>query len=330
MNGISIVVCCYNSAQRIVPTLQHLQQQEFSKALNWEVIIVDNSSTDQTARIATQTWNKNSITDFVIVNEDKPGLMHARMKGLMHARYDIVSFIDDDNWVEPGWIEKVNDLFSQYPNIGVCGGRNEAVFEDTPPEWFDKFKEAFAVGKQADNSGIIDGKKGNLWGAGISLKKSVWEELIKREHTNLTSDRKGSTLSSGGDTEICYAFRLLGYNLYYEDDLLLKHYMPAGRLKFSYLEKLYEGFGKAYARLNCYRVILYPDTFKLFPWWYEWGVASKKVISNYLLSFLAVDKEKKWTARTQKAYWKGYALQMLKDRNKLKLYISDLQSVFKK
>jgi glycosyltransferase involved in cell wall biosynthesis len=226
MNGVSIIICAYNAMKRIVPTLQHLQKQQFNKPINWEVIVVDNASTDITSEVASDIWNQNPITNLSVVREEKPGLMHARRRGLESANYEIVSFIDDDNWVENDWVQKVADIFAMNDKIGACGGKSEAVFESNSPEWFPLFENSFAVGKQADESGIINEKKGFLWGAGLSFKKSIWDDLQKRNYINLTLDREGKTLSSGGDTELCYAIRLMGYQLYYKDDLSLKHYMP--------------------------------------------------------------------------------------------------------
>jgi len=327
MNGVSIIICCYNSAERIVSTLQHLQLQEFNNPLNWEVIVIDNASNDATMSIALEIWNQNPVTDFFIFREEKSGLMNARHRGCKEAKYEIVSFIDDDNWVEKRWVQKVWDLFSIDSKIGACGGKNEAIFENSSPEWFHLFENSFAVGKQADESGIVNEKKGFLWGAGLSFKKSIWEDLQKRNYINLTLDREGKTLSSGGDTELCYAIRLMGYQLYYKDDLSLKHYMPANRMKFSYLEKMAEGFGKANVKLNYYRVLLYSD-FKLYPWWYEWLSATKKVIEKFFVSILARNEQIRWDARVKKAYWKGYASQMWQDKALLNKYIASLISVF--
>jgi glycosyltransferase involved in cell wall biosynthesis len=328
MNGVSIIICAYNAAKRIIPTLQHLQKQQFNKTINWEIIVVDNASSDFTSEVASETWNQNPITDFSVVREEKPGLMHARRRGLESANYEIVSFIDDDNWVETGWVQKVADVFAMNDKIGACGGQSEAVFENTSPEWFPLFENSFAVGRQANESGIVNEKKGFLWGAGLSLKKSVWDDLQKRNYINLTLDREGKTLSSGGDTELCYAIRLMGYQLYYKDDLSLKHYMPDGRMNFSYLEKMSEGFGKANVHLNCYRVLLYPSSFILHPWWYEWLATEKKIINESFRSIFSADKNIILQAKARKAYWKGYASQTWNEKSQVMKYVASLKEIF--
>src|SRR5688500_15269461 len=122
MTGVSILICCYNAAARITPTLQHLQKQQFSEAINWEVIVVDNASTDNTSEIAKKVWEKNPVTDLVLLHEEKLGVMNARFSGINKAKYSIISFVDDDNCVEEGWVRKENKVISVDNKIMDCGG----------------------------------------------------------------------------------------------------------------------------------------------------------------------------------------------------------------
>jgi hypothetical protein len=142
--------------------------------------------------------------------------------------------------------------------------------------------------------------------------------------------RQGKNITAGEDTELCYAFRLMGYHLYYHNDLSLKHYMPNGRMNFSYLEKMSKGFGKANVHLNCYRVLLYPTTFTLHPWWYEWLASEKKIIKESFMSIFSSDKNIILQAKARKAYWKGYASQTWNDKSLVREHIASLKEIFPK
>lgn len=328
MNSVTIIICCFNSAKRIKPVLKHLQRQKVHGGQKWEVIIVDNASIDNTSIIAEQIWSEDPVAELKIVYEEKPGLMNARQRGLAEAKYDIVSFIDDDNWVEDSWIWKVSDVFESDKTIAACGGISVAVFEKEKPEWFLYFENSFAVGKQANESGYVEDTKGFLWGAGLSFRRSLWMELTQRGFKNLTVGRQGKNITAGEDTELCYAFRLLGYRLYYKSDLQLFHFMSEGRMSFSYLEKMCAGFGKSFAMLNCYRVLLYPQTFKLFSWSYEWLAAIKKINMLRIQQLFTRDKLKQWRLKTDVSYWKGYAKQLWQTKGDIQKNISMLKSVF--
>jgi glycosyltransferase involved in cell wall biosynthesis len=328
ISSISIIICCYNAASRITPVLHALQKQKMKNLLPWEVVVVDNTSTDNTAIIARQTWDLNPVTEFRVVTENRPGLMNARQAGLKAAKFNIVSFIDDDNWVEERWIEKVHEVFSSDQSIGACGGRSIPVFEKNCPDWFHFYENNFAVGRQMERSGYIDEETGFLWGAGLSFRKSLWEELQIRGFVNLTIGRQGKNITAGEDSELCYAFRLLGYRLYYRDDLFLKHYMPEGRMQFSYLERMTIGFGKANARLNAYRILLEPN-FQLHRWWYEWLVAVKNVFVLLPLVLITSNKVKKWEKRILRAYNRGYAIQVWSDKSEINVMIAGVKKIFK-
>lgn len=243
--GVSVVICCYNSAERLPITLDHLLKQKFVDSVTWEVLIVDNASTDNTAEVAREIWQKVGGVPLRVVYEGNPGLSNARIKGLNEAKYSYVSFIDDDNWVAENWVFLVHKLMSENPKIGVLGGDSEAVTEIEPPPWFEDYKSYFAVGSQNNVSGDVTWTRGHLWGAGLNVRKYAWEEVLNKGFQFLESGRKGEQLSSGEDSELCFALRLRGWLLWYDKSLKLKHYIPASRFEFDYLRKLFFGFGRS-------------------------------------------------------------------------------------
>lgn len=241
--GVSVVICCYNSALRLPETLKHLLLQDVPHGLPWEVIIVDNASTDNTREAARSLWPKEPIVPLRIVYEPRPGLMNARKRGLGEAKYEFVCFVDDDNWLAPNWVKRVYEILMEHPEVGACGGRTEAVFESKPPFWFERFKDNFVVGEQGEQTGDITWSRGHLWGAGLSLRKRAWEELTKDGYRFRLKGREGNLLTSGEDYELCYALRLAGWQLWYDPHLVLKHYMSSARLNWQYLRRLRRGFG---------------------------------------------------------------------------------------
>ncbi len=188
---------------------------------------------------------KASDVPFRVVYEGNPGLSHARIRGLTEAKYSFVSFIDDDNWVAEDWVFLVDKLMSDNPQIGALGGDSEAVTEIEPPAWFEDYKDNFAVGSQNNVSGDVTWNRGYLWGAGLNVRKEAWVEILNKGFVFLQSDRKGEQLSSGGDSELCFAIRMRGWLIWYDKSLKLKHYIPASRFEFDYLRKLFFGFGRS-------------------------------------------------------------------------------------
>lgn len=252
MKGISVIICCYNSAKRLPETLRHLAQQKVSATLDWEIVVVNNNSTDTTESDAISLWQSfSNDTSLIVVNESYPGLSHAREKGMSIAHYDLFLWCDDDNWLCDTYVQTAFNVMEQQPEIGALGGWCDAAFDGVKPEWFDVQSRYFAVSKQGRFSGDITRKKGCVYGAGMVLRKTHWLQLKELGFKHLLSDRVGKSLSSGGDTEYCYALRLLGYKIWYDERLYFKHYMAQERLELKYVSRI----RKAMSRSN---FILWP------------------------------------------------------------------------
>jgi glycosyltransferase involved in cell wall biosynthesis len=257
VNGVSIVICAHNSRTRIQPTLAHLARQVIPDNLAWEVILVDNGSRDDTVQVAQQEW-RGSVP-LRIIHEPRLGLSYARECGIAAAQYDIISFVDDDNWVCADWVARVSNIMTVHPEVGACGGYLEAVFEVPPPPWFEACsRPGFALGAQGATSGDITDSRGYLWGAGLSIRKQVLMHLQQHGFTSLLIGRQGGAVTGGEDLELCYALRLSGWRLWYDEGLHAYHYMPASRLRWDYLRKLHRAMGASEAVLSQYSIAFAP------------------------------------------------------------------------
>ena len=88
------------------------------------------------------------------------------------------------------------------------------------------------------------------------IRKTALAQLEKAGFKSLLSDRKGKSLSSGGDSELCMAIALKGYRIWYHEGLQFKHYIPQNRLNKEYIEKLFTGFGKSQSVISLYQFAL--------------------------------------------------------------------------
>ncbi|WP_300978473.1 glycosyltransferase [Flavobacterium sp.] len=250
---LSVIVCCYNSAQRIRPTLEHLAKQNTTNFLKWEVIVVDNNSNDGTSELVFQIWEElKSDIAFKVVYENRPGLSNARKKGILSANGEILIFCDDDNWFEEHYVQIAYNLMSEDNSIGMLGGIGQEVIGGDKPTWFENVKLAYAVGPQNDVDGDITFIKGYVYGAGSIVRKSVLFNIYEKGFINQLTDRIGKVLVSGGDNEIGYMIALSGFKIYYSSKLKFKHYLPESRLMVSYLCRLAKG-----KQLTCYKIRCY-------------------------------------------------------------------------
>lgn len=256
--GLSVIVCCHNGASRLAPTLAHLARQRPPGGGGWELVLVDNASTDGTAELAARLWAElGAPAPYVPVREARPGLGHARRAGVAAAGHEFLLFCDDDNWLAPDYLARARDALAADAGLGAVGGCAQPVFEgrDEPPCWFWNHAGSFAVGAQGLRSGDAT-ERGYLWGAGIALRGGLLRRLFDAGIEPLLAGRTGGRLLAGDDGEICKWYLLAGYRLAYDAGLRFRHFVPSGRQTPDYLERLSEGLRHADPYLSGYGAYL--------------------------------------------------------------------------
>lgn len=242
MKGISIIICCHNSEQRIRETLDHIARQEKTDTILWEVILVDNASIDATIPVAQELWKQKEDTVHLrIVTEEKLGLKYARERGIKTARFEYLIFVDDDNWLSSEYVFKVYQKFERNKKVALIGGAGNPVSDSLLPVWYNEYQNLYAVGKPVSQNGVLKKDAGFIYGAGMALRKSAYQNLELSGFYSLCDDRKGNQLSGGHDVELSFALRLIGYDVMFDEKLDFAHYMDQNRLTIPYLKKLSAG-----------------------------------------------------------------------------------------
>ncbi|WP_176559380.1 glycosyltransferase [Rubellimicrobium roseum] len=256
MDGVTIIVCCYNSEQRIERTIRHLLGQQIRSVPGWEIVLVDNKSTDRTVELVRAIWSREAEPPPLrVVHEERPGLSHARKAGVQAASHSCIVFCDDDNWLDADYVETAYQIMSRDPQIGVLGGAITPVGDAPFPPWFLTNCACFAVGAQGRVSGDISAR-GYVWGAGAVVRRDLLLTLYETCGGGLLVGREGSKQGSGDDSEISKWYLLAGRKLYYSEQLILSHYMPASRVRKEVLERLLNEGASATSYLNLYDAIL--------------------------------------------------------------------------
>jgi glycosyltransferase involved in cell wall biosynthesis len=282
MQGISVIICCHNGAVRLPTALAHLMTQE-SVPAPWEVLLVDNGSTDSTTKVARSCW-RNGPAPLRIVSESRLGLCYARERGLVEARYDFLGFVDDDNWVSRDWVRTAYEILTTDSNLGAVGSIRPPASDLCPPSWFDDFHSTYAVLTEHDLRKIRQ-PPDHLPGAGLCVRKAAWEGLVQNGYHPQLSGRKGKKLQGGEDAELTMAIRLSGWNLRFDRRLSLQHFMATERLRWTYLRKLLRNYGASQVLLDAYtkHSLSLQSGFQRWlsdRWWYQFGRTLARVASR--------------------------------------------------
>jgi glycosyltransferase involved in cell wall biosynthesis len=243
MNGVSVVICCFNAGWVLPRTLAALAQQDCVDGLPWEICVVDNNSTDNTADCVREFAEVHTELTVRLLQEPQPGLSFARTNGINSARYDTVVFSDDDTLLAPDYVRKAAEFMEKHADAGLCGGHGEPVFESEPDARVRPYLEYYACGPQGPEPLCDITQRGFVSGAGSVLRKSSWHRIIGAGFAFMSPGRRGNVLMGGEDVEMGYAMRAAGYRIYYWEELCYKHILPARRLTWEYLLRMSYGSG---------------------------------------------------------------------------------------
>jgi glycosyltransferase involved in cell wall biosynthesis len=227
---LSVVICTYNGADRLPAVFTALKAQRTPPGVSWDVVVVDNGSTDETQGIVAAAIEEGGLPSLRYVTEADPGLTAARRRGVRETQSPWIAFVDDDNLLEPDWIGAIVEAIARHPEAGGIGGEIQLEWESSPAAYLDQFGFCFAEQKVGPEERRAD----SLAGAGMVLRR---EALVSSGWLDapLLADRTGKSLVSGGDVEIAQRVRAAGYPLWLTPDAVLRHRIPRRRMNRRYL-----------------------------------------------------------------------------------------------
>lgn len=244
----SVIICCYNSAERIVPTISALAALQIDGSFDVEIIIVDNNCTDATEAVVRSLTCEMPQCRLNYVYESRPGLSFARECGFKHATGEYLLLVDDDNQLDRNYLKVIHSIFENYPDVGIIGGIGRLPYEQKVPVWFVKYQGRYALGPNDHATGPVN----SVYGAGMAIRKTVLDDLRESNFRSHLTDRSGKSLSSGGDSELCFAAKLLGWKIWRTSEARFIHAIPESRMTKDYLLRLTQGIGQSIPILSVY------------------------------------------------------------------------------
>ena len=262
MPSFSFIVFTYNSSDLIKKNLECIKKAINFFKTDFEIILVDNNSSDNTLEIVKLFSQENNLKIKIIQNPIQ-GLSFSRKEGVIHSTKEFVCFIDDDNLIFENWIETLFEIITK-KNPDVIGCRTIGISDTSFPLWWEKHKLTYACGSRFKESGFITNPLSKFWGAGLTVRtKFIKPALLKMDL--ICTGRIGEIQMSGEDSEINFRLRLLGASFYNSNELCLHHYMREGRLTKKHLKKTRIGNAIGAINLDAYRFLLTNEKkYKLF------------------------------------------------------------------
>lgn len=239
---LSVVICTYNGEHRLPDVLKGLLWQMAIQSLAWEVIVVDNNSTDDTAAVVEAfrpQWPRHIPLRYAF--EPQQGASFARQHALHIARSPLVGFLDDDNVPGPLWVSMAHRFGQTHPAAGVYGSRIRGEFESSPPPHFERIAALLALTERGSAPLIYRPEQKVLPpGAGLVVRRQAWLGAVP---SVLSLAGKIGAREAGEDLEAVLYIQRQGWQVWYNPTMRVSHKIPAQRLDRDYLLRLCRGIG---------------------------------------------------------------------------------------
>ena len=253
---VTVILCTYNRCWNLAAALESIAASQVPSSVTWEVLVVDNNSTDQT-RKAVEDFCLRYPERFRYVFEQKPGKSHALNTGIENAGGEILVFVDDDVKVEPTWLQNLTAALLHSGEWAGAGGRTLPPQKFRPPAWVPKEFEKdwggilFAHFDLGDTAGELDRAP---YGTNMAFRKSVF-----KKHGGFRIDlgpAPGSQIRNE-DTELGRRLLAAGERLRYEPSAVVYHPVPDSRITQKYFLSWWFDYGRARVR----EIGVWPDVY---------------------------------------------------------------------
>jgi glycosyltransferase involved in cell wall biosynthesis len=258
---ISVITCTYNPRQDYLnKVLAALKAQTLSFD-QWEFLLIDNASDRDLASEIDLSWHPQARH----IREAQLGLTPARLRGIQEATGEVLIFVDDDNVLDIDYLEAALQISKDWPKIGAWGGQVMGGFEEPPAEWTKPYWKYLGIRelKQDWWSNLIHQHDTTPCGSGMCVRQEVaayYAQLVRHDPQRIALDRRGTSVSSCGDTDLAFTACDLGLGTGQFVALKLTHLIPAKRLQEDYLLGLYEGIYYSHVLLDGFRGKMLPPS----------------------------------------------------------------------
>ncbi|MDY0039058.1 MAG: glycosyltransferase [Desulforhabdus sp.] len=241
---ISVAICTWNRSKLLDQTLTQMRKVNIPKAVELELVIVNNNCTDDTDEVISRHSSSLPISR---IFESRQGHSNSRNAAVDAAKGEYILWTDDDVLVDELWVQAYVEAFERWPEAAIFGGPIDPWFESKPPKWLEevwgRVAPAYAVRNLGPDSIPIDEK--NLpFGANFALSLP----FQKQYRYDPTLGRKGNGMLGGDEVTLMTAMLRDGLQGIWVPNAKVRHFIPSLRQTTNYLRRYFRGQGVVSSR----------------------------------------------------------------------------------
>ena len=243
---VSVVIGTYNRSELLAGALESLVAQQ-DKGIRYEVIVVDNNSTDDTRDVVKSFAGSDIPVSYMF--EGRQGVSYARNTGIHQSRAPIIAFTDDDVRVAPDWITTIKRTFEEHPEVGFIGGKVLPLWSVTPPAWLTiEHWMPLALQDHGDSEFYLEPEKSiGVIGANLAVRRELFER-VGGFGTDVQLIKRG--IGAMEDHEYILRMWQAGVRGLYVPQLVVQAPTQNERFKKEYHRRWHKGHGYTYAILR--------------------------------------------------------------------------------
>lgn len=246
---LSVIIPTRNRAASLGQLLTSIVDVE-SPSFDWEVLVLDNESTDGT-RAVVESFQKRMYVPVRYIHTDRPGLHVGRNTGAREANGECLAYLDDDTLVSSMWWRGAIPVLDQ--RVGAVAGRIVPKWDSEPPGWLSAYYQNGICGaltlldlgpKEVPVSG------GYVWGANFFVRRHLVLDLGGFHPDGMPAELL--RYRGDGETGFFKAFEMAGQRACYSPVSTVSHVISAGRLSIDYLcQRQYnQGISDSYTQIR--------------------------------------------------------------------------------
>jgi glucosyl-dolichyl phosphate glucuronosyltransferase len=229
---ITVVLCTYNRCHSLAETLSSIAASKLPESVEWEILVVDNNSSDQTRAVVRDISGRHPGR-FRYLFEPQPGKSHALNSGVREARGKILAFTDDDVKVEPTWLQNLTAGLHNCDWAG-SGGKIDPEWSSPPPRWLPTPGPHALAPLTVFDRGLKAGPlPENPYGANMAFRKEMFERY-GGFRTDLGPLPGSQNPQKNEDSQFGSRLLAAGEKLRYEPSAVVYHPVQEHRIKKQY------------------------------------------------------------------------------------------------
>jgi glucosyl-dolichyl phosphate glucuronosyltransferase len=274
---VSVIICTYNRSVSLRRTLDGFLSSQPGPGVRWELMVVDNNSSDDTKSVCESFVGRLPIR---YVFEPCQGQSAARNRGIAEAAGSLLLFTDDDVDVDSGWVAAHWDAARRHPEMAFFTGKVIPRWMEPPPKWLEENSRVVLVGismrfDRGDEEVEVTDTTWPAVGANLVFRKGVFEktDLLFREDLGL----KGNEPVRWEEIVLIRQMMAKGFRGLYVPGAFVHHRNGSERTTEHYVRKWFKGWGMTDIRLGQVDLTTRHWLFGVPRWW--WRKMLENVIS---------------------------------------------------